>query len=143
MLEREPLNSENKNNRRVDRIAPKGSIRRGLVYLTFGLSGLYLVLNQTAHQLLDQGTAKISNQLDTKIGPATKDIDEFMEKADGFYEDYGKFRIDICLSPLGGAMDGCVDILEDYNKQKAKEESAAAVTTTTTIATTIPGQMPN
>ncbi len=123
----------------VERILPKKSIRRGLFYISTSLSGLWFVGAQLTEQGTDQVRGEISQtgqelgvRLDEKIDPTTKDLDEFMLKANGFFDDYQQFRLDICTSALGMQMEGCVKVLEDAGVENPNADIDLHTTTSTT-----------
>ena len=121
---------------KIEKLLPRGSMRRGIVYIGIALTGLYFVgdrlLQERTSEVngqIDQTGQELSTQIDKKISPATEDLDSFMSKANGFFEDYEQFRIDICMSVFGEQMDGCQEVLDDYFKSKISEEASNPTTT--------------
>ncbi len=108
----------------------------GAAFASMGV-GIVLI-NYASHQLESQRTSLEAN-LGSKIDPATEDIDTFMARADVFFDDYKQFRLDICESSLGSAMEGCEAVIA------AAEESEEAQdgNTPTTIVTEPPTAQPN
>jgi len=92
--------------------------------------------------LLGHQRTSLEDNIGSKIDPAANDIDEFMVRADGFFDDYKEFRIDICQSALGTQMQGCDQVLaeaeeeSDANEDASMHSATTIVTATTTVTTT-------
>lgn len=121
----------------VETTIPKGSVRRGLFYIATTLSGLWFVADQVVEHVtsqvsgqIDQTGNELSTKIDASISPTTEDIDKYLGKIDGFFEDYSQLRIDICTSALGTQMEGCVDVLAEAESQVSQTDEITSPATT-------------